>query len=178
MDFIKKNRPAAAIILVFVIIFSVVLGTFRSVSGIKSNVEREYNKKDSYGETVSGTVAMLEMHIRTFVSEYEAVLGDCGEASVLKEYAEAIRGSNNGIVSGATDVDEMRNCAVLMHQRLDRLDDSTGYPTEAKTAYAGIDNDISILKKYDSYNTAAKALNDLSESFIGKLFGVGRAVEF
>ena len=174
MEFIKKNRSAAAFILVAVVILSLLLGSFRSVSGIAGDLEREFNKKDKYGETVSATVDMLCRHITTFISEYEAVLGKCGEATVLLECSQALA-SEDGTVSGMTDIDEVRNAAILMHQRLDK---SENYPAEAKAAYAGIDSTISVLKKYDSYNAAAEKYNDAAETFVGRIFGLQRAIEF
>ncbi|MBR6650480.1 MAG: hypothetical protein IKL36_03625 [Clostridia bacterium] len=175
MEFIKKNRSAAALILVVVIVLSVLFGSWRSVSGIANELEREFTKKDKYGETVKGTFDALIMHINVFVSEYEAVLGACPEITALREYAEL--SSEDGTESPAafTDVDFIRNSAVLMHQRLDK---SGNYTAEAKAAYAGIDNAVSILKKYDSYNAAAKKYNDAAETIGGSLFGLQRAIEF
>ncbi len=174
MDFIKKNRGAAAVILVAAVILSFFLGTWRSVSKIADELGAEFTQKDKYGETVSGTVNMLRLHITTFVSEYKAVLGNCGEATVLLECAAALS-TSDGTVSAAVNVDQARNAAALMHQRLDASDN---YSAEAKAAYAGIDNDISILKKYDSYNAAAKKYNEAASAFGGKLFGLGQAIEF
>ncbi|MBQ7836424.1 MAG: hypothetical protein IJ389_04135 [Clostridia bacterium] len=174
MDFFKKNRAAAALILAAAIVLSVVLGTVRSISSIESTVEKRYTEKDKYGETVSGTVEMLKLHISTFISEYEAVLGNCGEISVLRECLEALP-EGDGIADDTVNIDDVRNCATLMHQRLDRSD---SYSAEAKAAFAGIDNDISILKKYDAYNKAAKKYNDAAETFAGKMLGLGYAVEF
>lgn len=174
MDFFKKNRAAAALILAAAIVLSVVLGTVRSISSIESTVEKRYTEKDKYGETVSGTVEMLKLHISTFISEYEAVLGNCGEISVLRECLEALP-EGDGIADDTVNIDDVRNCATLMHQRLDSSDN---YTAEAKAAFAGIDNDISILKKYDAYNKAAKKYNDAAETFAGKMLGLGYAVEF
>lgn len=61
MEFIKKNRSAAALILVVVIVLSVLFGSWRSVSGIANELEREFTKKDKYGETVKGTFDALIM---------------------------------------------------------------------------------------------------------------------
>ena len=175
MEFIKKNRSAAAIILVAVVVLSVFLGSFRSVSELESTVDREFSKKDRFGETVSSTVDMLSRHISTFVMGYKASLGDCAEINILLECTEQLIESDNGISHAKVDIDAVRNAATLMHQRLDASDN---YLPEAKAAFAGIDNDISILKKYDGYNAAAKKYNDASESFVGKLFGMGKAIEF
>lgn len=174
MDFFKKNRAAAALILAVAAVLCTALGTVRSISAIEGSLEKRYTEKDKYGETVSGTVEMLRLHISTFISEYEAVLGDCGEISTLKECLEALP-VDNGVADDTVNIDEVRSCATLMHQRLDRSD---SYSAEAKAAFAGIDNDISILKKYDAYNKAAKKYNDAAETFAGKMLGLSYAIEF
>ena len=130
MDFIKKNRPAAAFIMAIAVVLCLVLGTLRSVSSVERSLEREYGKKDKYGETVSATVDMLKLHINTFIFEYEAVLGDCGEISVLKDCVEALP-ADDGVAEDTVNMDEVRNCATLMHQRLDK---SGSYSAEAKAA--------------------------------------------
>jgi len=174
LEFIKKNRSAAAFILVIVVILSVLLGCARSVKSLENKVEAEFTKKDKYGETVIATTQMLTLHINTFVSEYKAALGNCSEITVLTECAAQLE-TDNGVAQSNAKIDEARNAATLMHQRLDK---SGNYSAEAKAAFAGIDNDISILKKYDGYNAAAKKYNDASESLIGRLFGMGKAIEF
>lgn len=175
MEFIKKNRSAAAFIMVVAIILSVFVGSFRSVSQLEGQVEREFSKKDRFGETVSSTVDMLSRHISTFVMGYKASLGDCTEINILLECAEQLIESDNGISHAKVDIDAVLNAATLMHQRLDASDN---YLPEAKAAFAGIDNDISILKKYDSYNAAAKKYNDASQGLVGRLLGMGKAIEF
>ncbi len=157
-----------------VIVLSLLLGTLRSINDVEGRLEREFTEKDKYGETVSATVEMLKLHINTFIYEYEAVLGDCGEISVLKECVNALPAAN-GVADDTVSIDEVRSCATLMHQRLDSSD---CYSAEAKAAFAGIDNDISILKKYEDYNRAAKKYNEAADSFAGKLLGMGYAIEF
>ena len=174
MDFFKKNRTAAALILAAAVVLCTVLGTVRSISSVESSLEKRYTEKDKYGETVSGTVEMLRLHISTFVSEYEGALGDCGEISVLRECLDALP-AGDGVANDTVNIDEVRNCATLMHQRLDRSD---SYSAEAKAAFAGIDNDISILKKYDKYNKAAKKYNDAARTFAGRMLGLSYAIEF
>ena len=44
-------------------------------------------------------------------------------------------------------------------------------------SFYGIIN-ISILKKYDAYNKAAKKYNDAAETFAGKMLGLSYAIEF
>lgn len=173
MDFLKKNIPAAAVILVLAVILSVWLGTLRSVSSLESKAEKAYAAKDSYGETVGGTVDVLKLHISAFVAEYEAVLGACDESEYLRKCADALDGDS--CIAEGVDADDLMGKALLMHQRFDA---SGSYTAEARSAYAGIDNDISILKKYDDYNAAAKLYNEVSDSFIGKIFGLEKAIEF
>ena len=174
MEFFKKNRPVAALCLVVIIALSVIFGSWRSIDGIKGELANEFQKKDKYGETVSGTVDMLEKHIRTFVAEYKLALGNCVEANILTECADALN-CVNGIIPYAAKIDDARNAAMLMHQR---LDNEGKYSIEAKAAYAGIDNDISILRRYDDYNAAAKKYNEAASTLVGKLFGLGQALEF
>ena len=173
MELLKKNIPVAATVLVVAMVLSLWLGTLRSVSSLESKAEKAYAAKDSYGETVGGTVDVLKLHISAFVSEYEAVLGACEESEYLRQCANVLDGDS--CIADGVDSDELMGKALLMHQRFDA---SGSYTAEAKAAYAGIDNDISILKKYGDYNAAAKQYNDVSDSFIGKIFGLEKAIEF
>ena len=173
LEFLKKNRSAAIIALVLAVVLCIPLGTLRSVSGIENKVQREFTEKDKFGETVDGTLGMLKYHITSFADEYEKALGKSEHSEMLRRGAEAI--GSSAVSDEKLDLSEIKSAASAMHSELDR---EGAYTAEAKSAFVNMDSDISILKKYDSYNKAASDYNKIADSFIGKLFGLGFAAEF
>lgn len=173
MDTLKKNRKVAVLCLILAIILCIPLGTYRSLSSIERKVEKEYTAKDKYGETVKGTTDMLSYHLTEFADEYEKALGESENSMLIRKSAEAL--GDSAVSDEGFHVDTVKAAVMSMHGELDKLD---VYPDGAKSAYVKIDSDISILKKYESYNNAANDYNSAAQSFMGKLLGFGFAAEF
>ena len=163
-----------ALCLAVVLVLSVVLVTYFGVERIKTDLAEEFLKENENGETVAKSVDNLEMCLRTFASEYKRAVGDCPEVTILIEGAEAVN-CVNGTIPRKVNVSDVLNTTNVMYQKLESEDKCS---VEAKAAYRGITDGVSALRRNEDYNKAAKRYNKVSESFVGKIFGFGIALEF
>ena len=172
----KKSRVrlVVSLCLAVVLALSAVTGVWYGIETTKTNLAEEFLKENENGETVAKAVDDLETCFRTFASEYKKAVGDCPEATVLLECADAIN-CVNGTIPYKANVSDALNAANVMSRKLET---EGKYSVEAKAAYRGITNGIAELRKNEDYNAAAKRYNKISESFVGKLFGFGNALEF
>lgn len=174
MNFFKKNRGRAAVFLCIIILLSIFAGTLRSVNALENKVRREYTKSDRFGETVKQTVESLALHTRLFAEGYEAAAGADELSSQLKELSQQAAKAEDPVLD-LQGVTQIRSISVAMY---DKLASKSLLQGDVTVPYTAIDNDISILKKYEDYNGAASKYNQAAQNLICRLLGKTAAPVF
>ena len=175
-NLLLKNRKAAALFLIAAVFFGAVFGSFRSFSVLGVRVEKEYTKTDDYGQSVKMTANDLAFHASSLAAEYadEYGYGD-GYAESLKEAAASLAASDSPF-EAASSASDIKVLSRAIYEKLKLNGDFTG---GVRTAYASVDNDISVLNKFDSYNRAAKKFNIAARTPAGRILaGSRRAAAF
>lgn len=175
MKFFLENRVRAGIILAIIILVTPIFGTWRSVAVQAGRVEKEFTKKDRFGETVSATLSDLAYHSTLFADTYEQVLEKDENCAALRRAAQEIedRGSNPTALGCEYTIIE-RSIEVLYN----RLLVAGEYQDDVRAAHMALCSDLSILRKYDSYNEAAKKYNALTALFPASFFAKDEAIVF
>ncbi len=90
MKFFLENRVRAGVILAVIILITPIFGTWRSVAVQARRVEKEFTKKDRFGETVSATLSDLAYHSTLFADLYEQALDKDDSCAALRRAAAEI----------------------------------------------------------------------------------------
>lgn len=175
MKFFLENRVRAGMILAVIILITPIFGTWRSVAVQAGRVEKEFTKKDQFGETVSATLSDLAYHSTLFADLYEQTLEKDDSCAALRRAAAEIetRGAHPTKLGCEYTIIE-RNTETLFN----RLLTSGKYKDDVRAAHMAVCSDISILQKYDDYNDAAKKYNKLTDLFPASFFAKKQAIVF
>ena len=175
MKFFLENRVRAGIILAVVILIAPVFGVWRSVSVQAGRVEREFTKADEFGESVSSTLKDLAYHTKAFAAAYEAVLEADDSSAALGRAAEELEEGGNDPTSLKSEYTIIQRSTEVLYNRLLV---SGEYKDEVRSAQMALENDLSILRKYDDYNAAASRYNEVISEFPASLFAEDAAIVF
>ena len=175
MKFFLENRARAGVVLAFVIIFASVFGTWRSVAMQAGKVQREFTKEDSFGQTVSSTLSDLAYHSAVFADAYERAVEKDNDSMLLRSAAQEIESRGDDPTALG---DEYINIQRSIRNLYDRLLVAGQYKDEIRAAHMAVESDLSILRKYEDYNAAAKKYNVKTAFFPASLFAGEQAIVF
>ncbi len=175
MKFFLENRGRAGVALALVIILASVFGTWRSVAMQAGKVQREFIKEDSFGQTVSSTLRDLAYHSAVFADAYERSVEKDNDSILLRTAAQEIekRGEDPAALGS-----EYINIQRSIRNLYDRLLIAGQYKDEIRAAHMAVESDLSILRKYEDYNAAAKKYNIKTAVFPASLFAGEQVVVF
>ncbi len=175
MKFFLENRVRAGIILAVIILITPIFGTWRSVAVQAGRVEKEFTKKDRFGETVSATLSDLAYHSILFADLYEQTLEKDDSCASLRRAAEEMQNHGNSPTALSCEYTIIERSTETLYNRLLT---SGNYKDDVRAAHMAVCSDISILQKYDAYNEAAKKYNKLTDLFPASLFAKDAAIVF
>ncbi len=175
MKFFLENRVRAGVVLALVIILASIFGTWRSVAMQAGKVEKEFTKEDSFGQTVSSTLADLAYHGQLFADVYEQVIEKDEDSILLRTAAQEIEKRGDDPTALGSEYTGIRRSVQNLY---DRLLVEGEYKDEVRAAHMAVESDLSILSKYDDYNAAAKKYNKKTAAFPASLFAGDQAIVF
>lgn len=175
MKFFLENRVRAGVVLAFVIVLASVFGTWRSVAVQAGKVEKAFTKEDSFGQTVSSTLADLAYHSALFADAYERVVEKDNDSILLRTAAQEIEKRGDNPTALGNEYTDIRHSVRNLY---DRLLVAGQYKDEIRAAHMAVESDLSILSKYDEYNAAAKKYNRKTAAFPASLFTGDQAIVF
>lgn len=175
MKFFLENRARAGVVLALVMILASVFGTWRSVALQAGKVEKEFTKEDSFGQTVSSTLADLAYHGERFADAYEQAVEKDNDSILLRTASQEIEQRGDDPTALGREYTDIRRSVQNMY---DRLLVAGQYKDGIRAAHMAVGSDLSILSKYDDYNAAAKKYNQKTAAFPASLFAGDQAIVF
>jgi len=162
---IKYNRPLAFAALIIIVALSVVLGTFRTLSGFENKVDTLYTSTKAMSD-----VSDLYGYAAKIVAGAKAAGLDTTKLDAALEE----------LSKNSTDPRALGDCVNVIFSEASILYSDLSYSGEAQdmtslTAYmAEIESTMMRLKNNKEYNNAAIKYNSAIKSFPASLFALGK----
>ena len=176
MRFLKYNRTAAWIALVFCVAFALLFGVWRSVSALADKTERIYTEDNARYGSAAADIAKMTRYGRELLAIADSVLGGAAD---LQATLDILNDTMDSPIRQGDAVAALHAAASMAYNKILQAENATEQQRNSAISYFyEITSTLQRLASNNDYSDIAKKYNRACSVFPGNLTGFEKAATY